>query len=157
MTKDEEIARLRRQVATLEDKVSQLRSSNAALTVDGDRREQRALALLPDCDAHRRELQYLRHRVSWYWSEMTSAEEAGTSSGRSPRDRAAAAPDRDLHRHRRGRELKGHRQAQGPLKRERHPTLADCIRAGGCDHDGLSDAVLADIAEALGLAVTADA
>ena len=61
-----------------------------------------------------------------------------------------------------GAELAGMLQAavdrqKGPLKRKGYPTLADCIRAGGCDHDGLSDAVKADIAEALGLAVTENA
>ena len=159
MTKDEEIALLQRQVAALEDKVSQLRSSNAALMVDGDRREQRALALLPDCDAHRRELQYLRHCVSWYWSEMTSAEEARQAIvGGLLVTAQRLRPDVTFT----GTELAGMLQAavdkqKGPLKRKGYPTLADCIRGGGCDHDGLSDAVLADIAEALGLAVTADA
>lgn len=158
-SKDKEIERLQWQVATLVDKVSQLRSSNAALMVDGDRREQRALALLPDCDAHRRELQYLRHCVSWYWDNAQTAEEARQAivAGLLVTARRLR-PDVTFT----GAELAGMLEKavdrqKGPLKRKGYPTLADCIRAGGCDHDGLSDAVKADIAEALGLAVTEDA
>ena len=155
MTQDEEIARLRKQVADLQDKVSQLRSSNGALIADGDRREQRALALLPDCEAHRRELQYLRHCVSWYWHSMNDSDEArraivgqlgnvvlGIRRGGAETLKAADVADwldKAIDKQKR------------PLNRHDYPTLADCLRAGGCSHDGLCDDVVADIAEALGL------
>lgn len=147
------IDQLTAQKADLEAKLSQARSSAAARLVDADRREQRALALLPDCDAHRREIQYLRHCASWYWQSMTTAEEARraivggllvtaqrlrpevTFTGAELSAMLGRAVDRQ----------------DKPLRRKGYPTLADCLRAGGCDHDGLSDAVKADIAKELGL------
>lgn len=153
MTKDEEIARLRRQVADLEDTVSRSRSNEAAVRVDADRREQRALALLPDCEAHRRELQYLRHCASWYWDNAQVSEQARQAIVSALLVTALRLRPEVTFT---GAELSAMLEAavdkqKRPLKGRQYPTLADCIRAGGCDHDGLSDAVKADIAEALGL------
>jgi hypothetical protein len=154
MTPEEkEIARLRARVAELEGKVSQLRSSNGALMVDGDRRERRAAEAALDCTEHGRELQYLRHCTSWYWSQMNDAEDARQAIvGGLLVTAQRLRPDVTFT----GTELAGMLQKavdrqNGPLNRKGYPSLADCIRAGGCDHDGLSDDVRADIARVLGL------
>jgi hypothetical protein len=159
----EDIRALRAQVdqltaanAELRAKVSLYSSNHAAAMVDADRREQRALSLLPDCDAHRRELQYLRHCVSWYWESMNVSDQARMAivgqlgnlvlsirKGSMPGTVKAADLVTWLE--------KAIDAQKRPLRRQGYPTLADCIRAGGCEHDGLSDAVKADIAEALGL------
>jgi hypothetical protein len=130
------------------------RDRSAALLVDADRREQRALDLLPDCGAHKREIQYLRHMASWCWESAQRAEEA----------RQAVVSELELAADRvseRAEPVPAHvvaealRRAAGrqekALARHGHPTFADCQRRGGCDHDGLSDEVKAGIAEALGL------
>jgi hypothetical protein len=156
MTPEEkEIARLQARVTELEGKVSQLRSSNGALMVDGDRRERRAAEAALDCAEHGRELQYLRHCASWYWSQMNDAEDArqaivGSLQMNAQRLRPEVTfTGAELA----GMLLKAVDKQKGPLNRKGYPTLADCLRAGGCDHDGLSDAVKADIAAVLGLAV----
>lgn len=165
-TEQEEMRHLREQVAQLKAantelsrKVSQLRSSNGALMVDADRRERRALDLSADCTAHGDEIQYLRHCASWYWNSMNDSEEA--------RHAIVGALGKTVLNLRRtpGTFTSGTVKASDlvawlegaidkqnkPLKRHGYPTLADCLRAGGCDHDGLSDPVKAEIAEALGL------
>jgi hypothetical protein len=154
MTPEQEIERLRARVTELEGKVSQLRSSNGALMVDADRRERRAAEAALDCTGHGRELQYLRHCTSWYWSKMNDAEDARQAIvGGLLVTAQRLRPDVTFT----GAELavmlqKAVDRQKGPLKRKGYPALADCSRAGGCDHDGLSDAVKADIARALGLA-----
>lgn len=160
MTPEQEIERLRGQVAELEGKVSQLRSGNGALMVDADRRERRAAEAALSCTEHGRELQYLRHCVSWYWDSMNVSDQArmaivsanlltakGLREGHWGEQVDAAEVAEWLE--------KNADAQKRPLKGRAYPTLADCIRAGGCDHDGLSDDVKRDIAEALGLAVPA--
>jgi hypothetical protein len=151
------IAQLEVRNAELARKVNQLRDSNAALMVDGDRREQRALALLPDCDAHRSELQYLRHMVSWYWDRMNSAEEARQAIvgalGKTVLD-LSVNPDYTVSAGELSSWLeKAIDKQKKPLARHGYPTLADCLRsaAGTCEHDGISDAVKNEIAGALDL------
>jgi len=156
MNDTDRIAQLEARNAELERKVNQLRGSNAALMVDGDRREQRALALLPDCEAHRTELQYLRHCVSWYWHCMNDSEEARwaivtslllTVRGLDNTDGTVNVADVAAWM------TRAVKAQEKPLKRHGYPTLADCLRsaAGACEHDSISDAVKNEIAQALGL------
>jgi hypothetical protein len=156
MSDADRIAQLEARNAELERKLYQAEKRSAALMVDGDRREQRALALLPDCDAHRSELQYLRHMVSWYWDGMNSAEEARQAivtsllltvrgldnAGGTVRSADVAAWLE-----------KAIDKQKKPLARHGYPTLADCLRsaAGTCEHDGISAAVKNEIAGALDL------
>jgi hypothetical protein len=63
-------------LCVLRRRVNELESSNAALMVDAGRREQRALDRLPDCDAHRDELDHLRRQAREFWQLMTIAEDA---------------------------------------------------------------------------------
>lgn len=156
-----QVERLTAEKADLAEKLSREKDRATALYVDGDRREQRALALLPDCDAHKRELQYLRHCVSWYWHSMNDSEEA--------RMRIVGALGKtvlDL-RHAPGTFTTGTVKASDllawlekaidaqdkPLRRISFPTLADCLRSahGGCDHDAICGDVIAEVAGALGL------
>lgn len=152
-----QIERLAARNTELEGKLRQEERRCAALMVDADRRERRALDLLPDCEAHRSELQYLRHMTSWYWDQAQKEDEArhaivGALQVTALRLRDAG-PDASVN----AADVAGwldkavDRQKR-PLNRKGYPTLADCLRGGGCDHDGLSDQVKADIARVLGLA-----
>lgn len=155
------IERLEAEKSELAAKLYQEKRHVAALMVDADRREQRALDRLPDCEAHRSELQYLRHCVSWYWHNMNDSDEArhgivaalgnvvldlrstpGTfTSGTVKASDLVAWLEKAI-------------DAQNkPLRRTSFPTLADCLRSahGDCDHAGVCGDVIADVAEALGL------
>lgn len=157
----ERIERLQAERDELQRKLNQERGRSAALLVDGDRRERRALDKLPDCEAHRSELQYLRHCVSWYWHAMNDTEEARHAIvgalGKTVLDlrrtpgtfTSATVKASDLVKW-----LEKAIDAQNrPLKRHGFPTLADCLRsaAGGCEHDGIAPEAKREIAEALGL------
>jgi hypothetical protein len=144
--------------AELSRKVSQLRSSNGALMVDADRREQRARLIAEDCEAHGREIQYLRHCASWYWQSMNDSDEARQAvvtanmlTARNLREHGADATVKaaDVA----GWLDKNTGKQDKALRRHGYPTLADCLRstAGKCEHDGLSSQVKADIVKELGL------
>jgi hypothetical protein len=155
MTDQERIDQLTAQVAELRAKVRQYQSSNGALMVDADRREQRAALHAEDCAEHGRGLRYLRHLTGWYWAAMVQQESA-----------RQAVVMMNLNTAKRMRELgadatvkaadvagwleKNVDAQQRVLRRPSgFPTLADCARAGGCEHDGLSDDVKTEVAEAL--------
>lgn len=155
-----QVERLTAEKAELADKLRRESDRATALYVDGDRREQRALALLPDCEAHRRELQYLRHCVSWYWHSMNDSEEArhaivGALS------KAAEAIRRGPHAA--GASLdpeqvvtwleKAVDKQNRPLRRTSYPSMADCLRSahGDCDHGSACGDFIAEVVEALGL------
>jgi hypothetical protein len=142
----------------LQRKVYEEKRRNGALRVDGDRREQRALALLPDCEAHRRELQYLRHCVSWYWHCMNDSDEARGAMALSLTMNAQrareAGPDATLKAADVAEWLeKAATRQDKPLSRHLYPALADCLRSahGDCDHDGVCGDVVAEVVAALGL------
>jgi len=150
-----QVERLTAERADLAEKLSREKDRATALYVDGDRREQRALDLLPDCEAHRRELHYLRHMASWNWHAMNDAEQARqaivtalilTARGIDPDSTVKGA---DVA----GWLLKAVDAQDKPLRRKSYPTLADCLRSDshGCAHDGLSADLVADIAKGLGL------
>jgi hypothetical protein len=151
-----QVERLTAERDELQRKVYAEKRHNGALMVDGDRRVQRALAKLPDCEAHRTELQYLRHCVSWYWDSMNSAEQARraivaslllTVRGLDNTDGTVKSADVAAWLN------KAVKAQDKPLARHYYPTLADCLRsaAGTCEHEGISDAVKNEIAGALGL------
>jgi hypothetical protein len=150
--------RLATEKAALAADLARERSRSAALLADGDRREQRALALLPDCSAHRRELQYLRHCVSWYWHSTNDSEEArraivGALGNTVLRLRDASA-DFTVKADDLVKWLEEAIDKQNkPLRRTSFPTLADCLRSavGDCEHDGICEHVKREICEALKL------
>jgi hypothetical protein len=155
-----QVERLTAENAKLQAKIHAERSHNGALMVDADRREQRALALLPDCEAHRQELQYLRHCVSWYWNSMNDSEDArhaivgALGNTVLALERGAADPDGKVGAAELLTWLKAAIAKQNkPLSRHGYPSLADCLRsaAGECDHEGIAPEVKAEIAEALGI------
>jgi hypothetical protein len=162
MDEDSEIQSLREQAerlaarnTELERELHQEQRRYAALSVDADRREQRALRLLPDFQAHRGEIQYLRHMTSWYWNQAQSADEARhaiTGPLQATAIRLCAGTDATV----KATDVAGWLdraidQEKKPLSRKGYRALADCLREGGCDHDGLSEQVKADIILVLGL------
>ena len=146
------IAQLEAEVARLRDRVTTLSSSCGHLMVDADRREERARKEAHDCAAHGREIHYLRHMASWQWAAHEESESAyrGLVSALilvSQRLTGEPVPAGVLA----GWLGKAIDAGNKHLGRRKFPSLADCLRAGGCDHDGLSDGLKADIAEALGI------
>lgn len=145
------------QNAELQAKVRRYQGGNGALMVDADRRERRAAENALSCTEHGKELQYLRHTVSWYWAAMVQQESArqgvvmanqntaGRMRGHGPDAMVRASDVADW--------LEKNVDAQNKVLRRPagYPTLADCLRAGGCEHDGLADGVKAEIAAALQL------
>lgn len=129
----------------------------AALLVDADRREQRATKIAESCAEHGKEIQYLRHIASWYWAGLNQQEEAradmitslmltiqglGNRTEPVPVDTLTTWLNKAVKAHDKVfRRPKGYR------------ALADCLADGTCDHDGLTDGLAAEIAEALGLPV----
>jgi hypothetical protein len=155
-----QVEQLTAEKAELAEKLRREEDRSAALLADGYRKEQRALALLPDCDAHRRELQYLRHCVSWYWESMNNSNQARgavvLANLRTAGRMDACGPDGTVKAAEVAAWLRKNADAQKrPLARQGYPTLADCLRsaAGQCEHEAISDDAKKDIAEALGLAV----
>jgi len=69
MDHTEKIEKLRRRVAELERRC-------AALMVDADRREARALEIATNCEKHGEEIRYLRHMTSWFWECMQRESDA---------------------------------------------------------------------------------
>lgn len=152
------IARLETEKADLAEKLSREKDRATALYVDGDRRERRALALLPDCEAHRGELQYLRHCVSWYWHNMNDSDGARaavvTSLMLTARGAREAGPDATVKAADVADWLeKAVAKQNKPLHRTSFPTLADCLRSahGDCEHDTICGDVIAEVVAALGL------
>lgn len=141
-------------LACLREALAAEKRRSAALLVDADKRERRALDRLPDCDAHRSEIQYLRHAASWYWDAAQNAEVARSAivgeliiAARKLECRKDAIPAAEV-----AGVLDSATAAQKKhLGKHGYPTFADCQRGGGCDHDGLSDSLKAEIAGALGL------
>jgi hypothetical protein len=151
------VEQLTAQNEELQDKVRQYQTSNGALMVDADRREQRASERALSCTEHGKELQYLRHLASWYWASMVQQESArqaivmmNLNTAKGMRELGA---DATVEAARVAGWLTKNVDAQNKVLRRPagYPTLADCLRAGGCDHDGLGDGVKAEIAEALHL------
>lgn len=160
-----QVERLTAEKADLADKLSREKDSAAHARVDGDRREQRALALLPDCEAHRRELQYLRHQVGEYWHVMNDSDEARRAIvgalGKTVLD-LRSTPGTFTTGTVKAADLvtwleKAIDKQDKPLRRHVFPTQADCLRsaAGECEHESICDDVKADIAEVLGLVLAA--
>jgi hypothetical protein len=153
-----QVERLTAERDDLAKKLSREENHVAALMVDGDRREQRAMALLPDCEAHRRELQYLRHCASWYWHNMNDSDEARaavvTALMLTARNAREAGPDATVKAADIADWLEAAVKKQNrPLHRTSFPTMADCLRSahGDCDHDAVCGDVIAEVVEALGL------
>jgi hypothetical protein len=153
-----QVKRLTAENAELQAKVYAEKRHNGALMVDGDRRERRALDLLPDCEAHKRELHYLRHMASWNWHCMNDAEEARHAIVGALGNTVLSLKDRPDYTVSAG-ELctwleKAIAKQDKPLGRKSYPTLADCLRSDshGCEHEGLSAELVTDIARSLGLA-----
>jgi hypothetical protein len=158
-----EVERLTAEKADLAEKLSREKDRATALYVDGDRREQRALALLPDCQAHRRELQYLRHQVGEYWHAMNDSDEARTAivsaNQLTARNLSGGGPDAMVKAADVAAWLMRNVDKQDKaLRRHVFPTQADCLRsaAGECEHAGICDDAKADIAEVLGLVLAAE-
>lgn len=156
------IERLEAEKSELAAKLYQEKRRCAALMVDADRRELRALNRLPDCAAHRSELQYLRHCVSWYWHNMNDSDEARqavvTALMLTAQRARGTGPDGTVKAADIAEWLeKAVDQQNKPLRRTSFPTLADCLRSahGDCDHAGVCGDVIADVAEALGLTLAA--
>jgi hypothetical protein len=152
-----QVERLTAQNAEMQAKIYAEEQHNGALMVDADRREQRALALLPDCEAHKREIHYLRHMASWNWHTMNDAEEArqaivGALGNTVLAIKRGAGPTVSTAELLTWLEAAIAKQKK-PLGRKSYPTLADCLRSDnhGCEHKGLSASLVADIAKALGL------
>jgi hypothetical protein len=126
--------------------------------VDRDRQVEIARKEAHDCEFHGREIQYLRHMASWQWQHAQDEYNA-----RSGFVGALILVRRDL-----GSEpvpadvlarwlTKAIDAGNKHIGKGKYPNLADCLRAGVCDHDGLSDGLKADIAEALGITAVAGA
>jgi len=154
MTIELQTRALEEENARLRDRVRLLESRCGHLMVDADRREERARQLAGDCGEHGKEIQYLRHVASWYWDAMTRAESARMAmitplllARRDLDDNALPIPVKDVIRWL-DEAVKGDQKAIG---KRGYPTLADCIRGGGCEHDGLSEGIRAEIARALGI------
>lgn len=149
-------AQLEAENARLRDRASVLERRCGHLMADADRREERARKAAEDCAEHGKEIQHLRHLASWCWAAEQHADSQrravvaaiGNASlalrGRTepvPASEVTAFLDRITAAQKKVR--KGH---------PGYPTLADCLRGGGCDHDGLSGALVAEIAQVLGIA-----
>lgn len=137
-----EIERLTRENEDLRQKLKLAKGNAAQARVDADRREKRALALLPDCEAHRNEIKYLRGLISWYYADMNRHEDARSSmvraliiAGKKLEDRTEPVPVPNL--------LKAINDWTGPQ--------AAIIRRPIPDFDDLSDDVKRDIARVLGI------
>lgn len=129
-------------------RVTQLSSQVGALMVDKDRSVQAALETAGDCTKHGEEIQYLRHMASATheqaqrldavrWSVVTQlittkdrVDPDGTISGKTLiawLEELITVLDKAQRK---------------PLK---HPTLADCSRMGGCNHDDLDPGLRAEL------------
>lgn len=150
-----EVKRLAAENAELRDKVSRWRDSATSARLDGDRRERRAAEAALDCGEHGEEIQYLRHMTSWYWSghEQEASARRAMATGliktvQAINPAGPPFPAADLLK-----SLQAAIDAQSKIlhRPSGYPVPADCIRAGGCDHDGISDALKTDIARVLGI------
>jgi hypothetical protein len=156
----ERIAQLEARDAEQQRRIHQLERSNGALMVDRDRGISAALDTARDCTAHGRGISYLRHAASWYWQEMTSAEDQrGAIVGgllvhaRSLRERPAedfikAGDLADMLTEAVDKQKKIQRRKPG------YPTFADCPARkadGSCEHDHVSEDVRRELAEVFGL------
>jgi hypothetical protein len=157
-----QVERLTAQRDELQAKVYAEKRHNGALMVDADQRERRAAENALSCTEHGKEIQYLRHMVSWEWNSMNDSEDARMAIVSALGNtvlaikRGAAGPDGTLKADDVAKWLEEAIAKQDkPLRRHGYPTLADCLRsaAGTCEHEGVSEDVKKEIAEALGLAV----
>lgn len=141
--------RLLRRISTLESRCGHL-------MVDANRREERATEIAESCPEHGKEIQRLRHLSSWYWAASGHSDDcrkavvgAIINASMAMRDRAEPVAPADLVKF-----LDKITDAQKRVTRRPigYPTLADCLRAGGCDHDGLCGGLTAEVAAELGVA-----
>ena len=151
----DEIQRLQAENEKLRDRVSLLERRCGHLMVDADRREERATKIAEDCAEHGKEIQYLRHMANWQWAAANQQQSARwaivTALGNTEMGlahRSEPVPVDVL-----ATWLRKAIDAQSKVLRraDGYPTLADCLRGGGCEHEGLSDGLKAEIAGALGL------
>lgn len=150
-----EVERLSAGNARLRDEAAQWKDRATSARVDGDRRERRAAEAAADCARHGEEIQYLRHMASWYWNGQENEAQARramvmglikTVQAIDPTGEPFPAAELrkslqkaiDAH-------LKVLHRPSG------YPVPADCIRAGGCDHDGISNELKTDVARVLGI------
>lgn len=154
-----QVERLTADNAKLRASLYQEERRSAALLVDGDRREQRATKTAESCGEHGKEIQYLRHIASWYWASLNQQEEARGGividlmlTVQKLGNRTEPVPVATLVTW-----LNKAVKAQDKVFRRPmgYPALADCLADGNCDHDGLSDGLATEIAEALGLPIMA--
>lgn len=149
-----ELERLRARCTMLEQRAGHL-------IVDADRRERAALDQSASCIEHGREIQHLRHLASWYWAIDEHSEAARRTIVAALGNFRLTLDDRDTPvpaAELRAALDKVLAAQQRVMRRPANfPTLADCLRGGGCDHDSLSDQVKAEIAEAFGLTAPAGA
>jgi hypothetical protein len=137
-------AQLEAENEKLRDRVSVLEARCGHLMVDADRREERARKIAESCAEHGTEITYLRHMASWCWSDAQKEGAArraivgalqvlirdrlgdGRGDGTVPVPALAAWLHKAIDAQNR------------PMRKHGFPTLADCQRAGGCEHDALS-------------------
>lgn len=126
---------------------------SAALAVDAGRRERRAAEAAMDCQEHGREIRYLRHMASWCWDGEQQAEAARQGivrmlivAARGLEGRTDPVPAEVV-----ARELLKAIDGQEKARRRPRSPFADCLHASDCGHDGLSDALKAEIARILGI------
>jgi hypothetical protein len=154
---DQHAEHLATENARLLSRVRQLEANLGHLIVDADRREERARKNAEDCAEHGKEIQYLRHMASWNWASMNQQEAARRAVVMANLKSATGLrgdPEAMVRAADVAAWLEKNADAQEKVLRrpEGYPTMADCLRGGGCDHDGLSGELKAEIAEALGLA-----
>jgi hypothetical protein len=150
-----EQARLAKENLRLQERVRVLEQRCGHLMVDADRREERARAIAESCLEHGSEIKYLRHLASWYWAAMNQQESArraiigaAGSTLLALRDHTGPVPAEVLST---WLDKLIHAQDRVLRRPAGYPTLADCLRGGGCDHDGLTPELAAEIASALGI------
>ena len=139
---DNEHDRLTRRIRDLESRC-------AALMVDADRRAEAATKRAEDCVEHGKEIQYLRHLASWCWHDGQDADEARRAIviamqqfGKQLDDISKPIPPDQLRDWLKRAMAAYDRKSKLPPS---YPTLADCQRAGGCNHDDVSPKLRAEI------------
>ena len=136
----------------MQRRITLLESRCGALMVDADRRVEAALKTAEDCAEHGKEIHDLRHVSSYYWAAERHANQARQAIvtqlillQRQLGGRTEAIPVEDL-RDWIEKALKAYDRSF--RKEVDYPTVADCLRAGGCRHDDVSPELRAELDEA---------
>jgi hypothetical protein len=133
-------------------RIRDLEARYGALMVDANRREEAAAKRAEDCAQHGSEIQYLRHLASWCWNDGQDADEArqavivAMQQLAKQLDGITEPVPVDKLRDWLKRAMAAHtRKVNKPPS---YPTLADCQRAGGCDHEDIDHRLKAKLEEA---------